>query len=112
MSWHQPFRALRRRSPICRAVLCEHSLKWPELAPPPKPEWRWQWPLGLLGGGILLLITGTVLWGLLLLLAGVAAGYIAHGQYTAAQIARAAWEQLLYCRHCAVTFDRAALKLG
>jgi uncharacterized protein YbaR (Trm112 family) len=82
-----------------------------ELAPPPKPEVRWQWPTGLLGFGVLLLLTGA-LWGLLLLLAGVAAGYIAHGRYTAAQMARAAWEQTLYCRHCAVTFPRVVLEVG
>jgi hypothetical protein len=81
------------------------------LAPPPDPEWRWQWPLGLVGGGILLLITGTILWGLLILLAGVAVAFWAHGQYAAEEDALAEWERSLYCRHCAVVFDRVKYEL-
>lgn len=77
-----------------------------ELAPPPTPELEWI-PAGVaLGVGVLLLVTGTILLGLLALLVGGGLGFVAYIRYGAGVAELAAWGRSLYCRHCAVRFGR------
>ncbi|MFE7566880.1 hypothetical protein ACFU76_07930 [Streptomyces sp. NPDC057539] len=78
------------------------------LAPPPNPDLRWIPAAGLLGAGVLLLLTGAVLLGVLALLAGGGAGFLAHRRYEEAAAALEAWKQSLYCRHCDRKFSKAA----
>jgi hypothetical protein len=75
------------------------------LAQPPEYAARWIIPLGLAAAAILLLTTGGIGLGLLLLLASVGSGAFMWMATTAAQEARNRWGRLLYCRRCPNQFE-------
>lgn len=75
------------------------------LAQPPDYAARWLIPFGLAATAVLLLTTGGILLGLLLLLAGAGSGAWMWLATTAAQEARERWGRLLYCRRCPNQFE-------
>ena len=78
-----------------------------ELAPPPDPVLQWLPPVILLGVAVLLLATGTILWGVVALLAAGVVGFVAYSRHQSAVMALERWKASLYCRHCHRVFPRA-----
>lgn len=76
-----------------------------DLAQPPKYVAQWLVPLGLVVFAVLVLSSGSVGTGLLLLVAGLVTGGWMWRQSAAAQEEREAWERALYCRRCPNRFE-------
>ncbi|MET7795693.1 hypothetical protein [Streptomyces decoyicus] len=67
---------------------------------------QWLLPLGAVALGIVLLVTGEVAAGLLLLAGAGALGFWFSRLAAAAEEARERWARSLYCRQCPATFLR------
>jgi hypothetical protein len=79
-----------------------------DLAPPPEPDLQWIPTAVLLGLGVAFMLSGGILIGVLGILAGCGAGFVANAQHEAAKTAMAAWDQSMYCRRCPSRFARGA----
>lgn len=79
-----------------------------ELAPPPDPVLQWLPSVVLAGVAILLLATGTVVWGVVALLAAGVVGFVAWRRHEDAVAELEKWKASMYCRHCDKVFERAA----
>lgn len=75
------------------------------LAQPPEYPARWLIPLGLIALAVWVLVTGGVVLGLLLFLAGLGSGAFMWRATAAAEDARERWTRLLYCRRCPAQFE-------
>ncbi|OAH12599.1 hypothetical protein [Streptomyces jeddahensis] len=82
-----------------------------DLAPPPGYETRYTWPVLGVVLAVLVISSGGVLLGLLILLVAVAAGARMWNQAEAAREKRAEWKRALYCGTCKHKFDPKEAKL-
>ena len=76
-----------------------------DLAQPPEYPARWLIPLGLVVLAVVVLTSGSVGAGLLLLLAGLGCGAWMWRATAAVEEARERWRRLLYCRRCPNRFE-------
>lgn len=74
------------------------------LAQPPVYAARWLLPAALLAVGVLFAVNDAVALGVVLLLAGVAAGGWMFHQHELAEAERQRWARMLYCRRCPSQF--------
>jgi hypothetical protein len=75
-----------------------------ELTQPPAAEVEMWWAVATGVVGLIVMISGVIVPGLLLLVGGMVWGAVLRRQIDAADAARAAWERSMWCGHCAAKF--------
>jgi hypothetical protein len=75
-----------------------------DLAQPPAAEVEMWWAVATGVVGLIVMISGAIVPGLLVLVAGIVWGAVLRRQIDAADAARAAWERSMWCGHCAIKF--------
>lgn len=88
--------------------LAPGAADYEKLRQPAAAEVQYLYALGVAGVGVALMFTGSILLGVLVLAGGVGWGAFMSRQVAVADMARAAWEQAMWCGHCSLRFDPKA----
>jgi hypothetical protein len=75
------------------------------LRKPAAAEVRFLYAAGVAAVGVALMVTGSVLLGLLVVAGGVGWGAVMSRQVAAADAVRGAWERAMWCGHCSIRFE-------
>jgi hypothetical protein len=75
-----------------------------DLAQPPAAEVEMWWAVATGVVGLIVIISGVIAPGLLLLVGGMVWGAVLRRRIDAADAARAAWERSMWCGHCGAKF--------